>query len=101
MTGLSQSVGQMGLHDLLATWERVVSRLTLGEHGGAATSDAEPVSPLTAKALVDALAANARLVDMLISERALVAEAAKGRGASSSEIGSTLGINKHGPQRWY
>jgi hypothetical protein len=50
---------------------------------------------------LDALSANARLVELLIGQRWYVMQAAREAGASWAEIGAALGMSKQGAQDWY
>jgi hypothetical protein len=77
------------------TWETARAR---GADPGVVDRALAELPDVTA---LDALEANARLVDLLTGRRWYVMRDAREAGASWSEIGAALGMSKQGAQDWY
>jgi len=61
----------------------------------------EAASRLPAVSALEALAANARLVDLLTSRRWYVMQAAREDGAEWAEVGAALGVSKQAAWEFY
>jgi hypothetical protein len=85
-------------YNRVLTWQAVLARAA-EEHARRVARQALAEFPdVTA---VEALAANARLVTLLVSRRWYVIQAGREAGASWDDIGAALGMTGHEAQDWY
>lgn len=76
-------------------WHKVIER------GGDQAVAEEALAELSNVAPLDALEANAKLVDLLTGRRWSVMQAAREAGNTWDEIGLALGMSRQGAQDWY
>lgn len=97
----------MDEHALWQTWTEFGARLTWQRildkpHNDSAKQAAQStLSKLPDITPIEALHANAELVDLLIGQRWYVMQAAREAGATWDEIGQTLGMSRQGAYDWY
>lgn len=91
------------VQDYLATWDAYGQREMWSRvaEGGNAHVAPQAVERLPAVGPVDALAANAAAVELLIGRRWYVMREAREQGATWEAIGAALGITKQGVQDCY
>lgn len=90
--------------DYLATWEAYGTREVWArviESGGDSDAARAAVAELPEAGPLDALAANAAAVDLLIGRRWYVMREAREQGSTWEAIGAALGITKQGAQDYY
>jgi hypothetical protein len=76
-------------------WRKVIER------GGDQAVAEQELAELPNVTALDALEANARLVDLLTGRRWSVMQAAREAGKTWDEIGLALGMSRQGAQDWY
>src|SRR4051794_19857431 len=80
------------------TWQDVLERSKDEKSRTLAEQTLEELPAVTA---IEALEANAQLVDLLIGRRWYVMQAAREAGATWDEIGEALGMSRQGAYDWY
>lgn len=91
------------MDELLATWQAAGTRRRLERARAQAEADGDPraaqaaqraLAELPEVSPLDALRANAELVDALTSQRWIAMKAAREQGASWEQIGQALGVSR-------
>jgi hypothetical protein len=97
----------MDEHELWRTWDTCMSRLTWMDVLRQADSEhtqrvaQRTLDQLPGVTALEALAANARLVELLVGRRWCVIQAAREAGAGWEDIGASLGLTIGDVKDWY
>jgi hypothetical protein len=99
-SGTEQQLLEIWSSHQRAAWTTPQTSGDAGEAIHTLVSDADNVEQRQASAL-DALRANAELVDLLTGRRWMVMQDAREAGATWEQIGQALGMSRHAARSWY